>query len=156
MGRHFVAITPEVFGARAAELGGLGFKNDSGKERYLAEASKDLWDKLHAMGVSAEPLTVLDPAYVDKDKLEQLYAVQRWFREDLRSTSTSRRISEYSTSVRRSGERSWNSFLRLIPGVETLTFALISGHCSKRTLEGALPVFSFAIGRGTLSHRQIS
>jgi hypothetical protein len=93
MGRHFIAVTPEVFGARIAELAGLGFKNDPGKERYLAEASTELWNKLHAKGVAAEPLTILDPGYADKDKLEQLYAVQRWFREDWRRIETKLRTS---------------------------------------------------------------
>jgi hypothetical protein len=42
MGRHFAAVAPEVFGAHPVELAGLGFKHDAGKERYLAEASKEL------------------------------------------------------------------------------------------------------------------
>jgi hypothetical protein len=85
MGRHFAAVTPEVFGKRPVELAGLGFKHDPGKERYLAEASKELWDELHAGGIAAEPITILDAKFADPDKLEQLYAVQRWFREGSRS-----------------------------------------------------------------------
>ena len=93
MGRHFVAVTSEVFGSRTAELAGFGFHYDPGKNCYLAEASKELWDTLHAKCMSAEPLTILDPAYADKDKLEQLYAVQRWFREDWKRIETKLRTS---------------------------------------------------------------
>jgi hypothetical protein len=93
MGQHFVAIRPEVFGARTAELAGLGFKYEPGKERYLAEASSELWDELRIKGITAEPLTILDSTFADKDKLEQLYAVQRWFREDWRRIETKLRTS---------------------------------------------------------------
>jgi hypothetical protein len=82
MGRHFAAVTPEVFAARPVELARLGFKHDPGKERYLAEASKELWDEVRTKGIAAEPITILDPIFADPDKVEQLYAVQRWFRED--------------------------------------------------------------------------
>jgi len=93
MGRHFAAVTPEVFGKRPVELASLGFKHDPGKERYLAEASKELWDELHAGGLSAEPITILDAKFADPDKLEQLYAVQRWFREDWKRIETKLRTS---------------------------------------------------------------
>lgn len=83
MGRHFVAVTPEVFSARPVELGTLGFKYDSRKDRHMVEASQELWTEVQARGISAEPITIIDPIFaVDPDKLEQLYAVQRWFRED--------------------------------------------------------------------------
>ena len=82
MGRYFAAVMPETFGARPIELSGLGFKYNSGKERYLAEASKELWEQVRNHGIPAELITILDPAFADPDKLEQLYAVQRWFRED--------------------------------------------------------------------------
>jgi hypothetical protein len=83
MGRHFAAVTPEVFETRPIELGALGFKYDSGKKRHLADASQELWTEIQAKGISAEPITIIDPAFaVDPDKVEQLYAVQRWFRED--------------------------------------------------------------------------
>src|SRR6266700_3812764 len=88
MGRHFAAVTPEVFGARPLELVGLGFKHDPGKERYLAEASKELWTEVQTRGIAAEPITILDPTFADPDKLEQLYAVQRWFREDWKRIET--------------------------------------------------------------------
>ncbi len=93
MGRHFAAVVPEVFGAHPAELAGLGFKYDPGKERYLAEASKGLWDEVRARRISVEPITLLDPAFADPDKLEQLYAVQRWFREDWKRIETKLRTS---------------------------------------------------------------
>jgi hypothetical protein len=82
MGRYFAAVTPEVFAARPIDLASLGFKHDAGKERYLAEATKELWNQLRLKGISAEPITILDPTFADADRLEQLYAVQRWFRED--------------------------------------------------------------------------
>src|SRR5258705_893630 len=93
MGRHFAAVTPEAFGARPVELAGLGFKHDPGKERYLAEASKELWTEVQTRGIAAEPITILYPAFADTDKLEQLYAVQRWFREDWRRIETKLRTS---------------------------------------------------------------
>ena len=93
MGRHFAAVTPEVFGKRPVELAGLGFKHDPGKERFLAEASKELWDELRAGGIPAEPITILDAKFADPGKLEQLYAVQRWFREDWKRIETKLRTS---------------------------------------------------------------
>jgi len=82
MGRPFVAIAPEVFGARAADLAGLGFKYEPKNDRYVAKATAELWELVGAKGIAAEPLCVLDPAQADPDKLEQLYAVGRWFNED--------------------------------------------------------------------------
>jgi hypothetical protein len=93
MGRHFVALTPEVFGARAADLAGLGFKHEPKKDRYVTEATADLWDLLRVRGIAAEPLSVLDPAHADPDKLEQLYAVRRWFNEDWRRIEPKLRTS---------------------------------------------------------------
>ena len=82
MGRHFVAITPEVFGARAVDLAGLGFRHEAKKDRYVAEATPELWELMRARRIVTEPLSVLDPAHADPDKLEQLNAVRRWFNED--------------------------------------------------------------------------
>jgi hypothetical protein len=93
MGRRFAAVIPEVFGARPVELASLGFKHDPGKERYLAEASQELWDEVRTKGIRAEPITLLDPAFADPDKLEQLYAVQRWFQEDWKRIETKLRTS---------------------------------------------------------------
>jgi TraM recognition site of TraD and TraG len=93
MGRHVVALPPEVFGARTADLAGLGFQYEPKKERYIADASTELWDRLRSKGIAAEPLTILDPAFADQDKLDQLYAVQRWFREDWKQIETKLRTS---------------------------------------------------------------
>src|SRR5579859_5654543 len=93
MRRYFAAVTPDVFGAHPVELAGLGFKHDPGKERYLAEASKELWKEVQTRGIKAEPITILDPTFADPDKLEQLYAVQRWFREDWRRIDPKLRTS---------------------------------------------------------------
>jgi hypothetical protein len=93
MGRYFVAVTPEAFAARPIELGALGFKHDPGNERYLAPDSKRLWDELQAKGICAEPVLILDPSFADPDRLEQLYAVQRWFKDDWRRIETKLRTS---------------------------------------------------------------
>ncbi len=93
MGRHFVAVTPEVFASRPVELGTLGFKHDSGNERYLAQASKELWGELETKKISAEPVLILDPSFADPDKLDQFYAVQRWFKDDWRRMETKLRTS---------------------------------------------------------------
>jgi hypothetical protein len=93
LGRHFVAITPEVFGARTADLAGLGFKHEPKKDRYVTEATAGLWQLLRANGIAAEPLSILDPAHADPDKLEQLHAVKRWFTEDWRRIEPKLRTS---------------------------------------------------------------
>ena len=82
LGRHYVAIAPKVFGERAADLAGLGFVHDEKEDRYLAEASPELRDILRMRGIPSEPRTVHDPAQADPEKLAQLEAVQRWFRDD--------------------------------------------------------------------------
>jgi TraM recognition site of TraD and TraG len=48
---------------------------------------------VQSKGIAAEPITILDPRFADPDKLEQLYAVQRWFREDWRRIETKLRTS---------------------------------------------------------------
>jgi len=93
MGRHFVAIRPEVFGERAVDLAGLGFKHEPKRDRYMAEATAALWELLRAKRIAAEPLSVLDPARADPDKLEQLEAVKRWFTEDWRRIESKLRTS---------------------------------------------------------------
>src|SRR5262249_15462816 len=92
-GRHFAAVTPRGFGLRPVELAPLRFKNDPGKKRDLAEASQDLWNELQVKGITAEPITILDPKFADPEKLDQLYAVQRWFREDWKRIETKLRTS---------------------------------------------------------------
>jgi hypothetical protein len=93
MGRHFVAVTPEVFASHPVELGALGFSHDGNNERYLATASKELWDALEAKKIRAEPVLILDPSFADPDKLDQFYAVQRWFKDDWRRMETKLRTS---------------------------------------------------------------
>jgi len=82
-----------VFGARAADLAGLGFKYEPKKDRYLAVATAELWELLRAKRIAAEPLSILDPAHADPDKVEQLRAVKRWFTEDWRRIETKLRTS---------------------------------------------------------------
>ena len=82
MGRHYVAIKPEVFSARAADLAGLGFVHDPKEDRYLAPATPELRETLQNRGIGFESRSVLDPAQADPEKLEQLEAVKRWFDDD--------------------------------------------------------------------------
>ena len=93
MGREVVAIRPEVFGARAADLAGLGFKHEPRRDRYMAEATPALWELVRVKRIAAEPLRDLDPASADPDKLEQLEAVKRWFNEDWRRIESKLRTS---------------------------------------------------------------
>ena len=39
MGRHFVAVTTQLFGERAADLAGLGFQHRSDEDRYVADSN---------------------------------------------------------------------------------------------------------------------
>jgi hypothetical protein len=82
MGRHYVAIKPEVYGQRTADLAGLGFVHDPKEDRYLAPATPELRETLQNRGIGCESKSVLDPAQADQDKLEQLEAVKRWFNDD--------------------------------------------------------------------------
>jgi hypothetical protein len=82
MGRHYVALTPQVFAERAADLAGIGFRHLPGENRHVAEGTPELRDLLRKKGVSFEPRTILDPVNADPDKLAQLQAVKRWFTED--------------------------------------------------------------------------
>ena len=82
LGRHYVAIAPKVFGERTADLAGLGFVHDEQEDRYLAPATPGLRDILRMRGITPEARTVHDPAQADPEKLAQLEAVQRWFRDD--------------------------------------------------------------------------
>ena len=93
MGRHFVAVTTELFGERAADLAGLGFQHRSSENSYVAEASPELRGLLRTKGIPFEPRSVLDPAYADPDKLAQLEAVKRWFTEDWRRIEPKLRTS---------------------------------------------------------------
>jgi hypothetical protein len=82
LGRHYVAIAPKVFGERTADLAGLGFVHDAKEDRYLAPVSPELRDILRIRSVPSESRTVHDPAQADPEKLAQLEAVERWFRDD--------------------------------------------------------------------------
>jgi hypothetical protein len=82
MGRHYVAVKTEIFGARTAELAGQGFHHVAGADSYFAEASPELRELLRAKSISFEPRTILDPAFADANKLAQLQSVKRWFSED--------------------------------------------------------------------------
>ncbi len=93
LGRHFVAVTPQVFGDRAADLAGLGFQHRTGEDRYVAEATPELRELLRTKGIPFEPRSVLDPAHADPDKLAQLEAVQRWFTQDWRRVEPKLRTS---------------------------------------------------------------
>lgn len=82
LGRHYVAIAPKVFGERTGDLAGLGFGYDEREDRYLAPASPELRHILRIGCIPSEARTVHDPAKADPEKLAQLEAVQRWFRDD--------------------------------------------------------------------------
>jgi hypothetical protein len=93
MGRHFVAVTTQLFGERAADLAGPGFQHRSDEDRYVAAATPELRELLRTKGIPFEPRSVLDPTYADPDKLAQLQAVKRWFTEDWRRIEPKLRTS---------------------------------------------------------------
>ena len=82
MGRHYVAIKPEVFGARTADLAGLEFVHDPKADMYLAPATPNSAKRCKAGESASKSRSVLDPAQADPDKLDQLEAVKRWFEDD--------------------------------------------------------------------------
>jgi len=82
MGRHYVAVTPEVYGERAEILAGVGFVLGSKNNRYLAPATPELRKTLEDRGITSESLIIHDPAQADPEKLQELEAVERWFEED--------------------------------------------------------------------------
>jgi hypothetical protein len=82
MGRHYVALTPQVYAECATDLAGLGFRHLSGEDRYVADATPELREFLRTHTISFEPRTLQDPSHADPDKLAQLQAVKRWFTED--------------------------------------------------------------------------
>jgi hypothetical protein len=93
MGRHFVAITPKVYGERTADVAGLGFVHEPREDRYLAPATPELRETIKNRNVPSEARLVLDPAYADPEKLEQLEAVKRWFNDDWRRIEPKLRTS---------------------------------------------------------------
>jgi hypothetical protein len=82
MGRHSVALKPDVYGQRAADVAGLGFIHDAKEDRYLAPSTPELRQTLQSKGIGFESRSVLDPSQADPEKLEQLEAVKRWFEDD--------------------------------------------------------------------------
>src|SRR5882762_7435231 len=84
LGRHYVAVTPKVYGERTADVAGLGFVHDEKEDRFLAPATPALREILRIRGIQFEARTVLDPAQADPEKLVQLEAVKRWFNGDWR------------------------------------------------------------------------
>jgi len=82
MGRHYVALTPQAFAERAADVVGIGFRHLPSEDRHVAEATPELRDLLRKRGISFEPRTILDPANADPNRLSQMQAVKRWFTED--------------------------------------------------------------------------
>jgi TraM recognition site of TraD and TraG len=82
MGRHSVAIKPDIYGQRAADLAGLGFVHDGKEDRYIAPATPELRQTLQNKGIGFESRSVLDPSQADPEKLAQLEAVKRWFEDD--------------------------------------------------------------------------
>ena len=82
MGRHFVAIAPKIYGERTADVTGLGFTHDTKEDCYLAPATPELRETLKNRSVPHEARLILDRAYAEPDRLEQLDAVRRWFNDD--------------------------------------------------------------------------
>ena len=82
MGRHYVAVKPDVYGERTADLVGLGFIHDPKEDRYLAPATAQLRETLQNRGIASESKTVLNPSQADPDKLEKLEAIKRWYNDD--------------------------------------------------------------------------
>ena len=82
LGRHYVALTPHVYGERVADLAGLGFQHDQKEDRFLAPRTAELREHLKARAIPFESRTILDPSQADPEKLAQLEAVKRWLYDD--------------------------------------------------------------------------
>ena len=93
LGRHYVAVTPKVYGERTADVAGLGFVHDEKEDRFLAPATPALREILRIRGIQFEARTVLDPAQANPEKLAQLEAVKRWFNDDWRRIEPKLRTS---------------------------------------------------------------
>jgi hypothetical protein len=61
MGRHYVAVTAEVFSKRAADLAGLGFRHLQSEDRHVAEATPELRELQRTKGISFEPAASWTP-----------------------------------------------------------------------------------------------
>ncbi len=93
MGRHFVVIVPKVYGERTADVTGLGFIHDPKEDCYLAPATPELRETLKNRNVPHEARLILDRAYAEPDRLDQLDAVKRWFNDDWRRIEPKLRTS---------------------------------------------------------------
>ncbi len=93
MGRHFVVIVPKVYGERTADVTGLGFTHDPKEDCYLAQATPELRETLKNRNVPHEARLILDRAYAEPDRLDQLDAVKRWFNDDWRRIDPKLRTS---------------------------------------------------------------
>src|SRR5271154_6147842 len=93
LGRHFVAVTPKVYGERTLELAGFGFAHDDAEDFFLAPATPELRDVVRVRRIQYEVRTVLDPAKANPEKLAQLEAVKRWFSDDWRRIEPKLRTS---------------------------------------------------------------
>src|SRR5260221_14034085 len=54
LGRHYVAVTPKIYGERTAQLTGLGFALDGKEDAYLSLATPQLRDLLNKPSISSE------------------------------------------------------------------------------------------------------
>ena len=81
-GRDYLAIAPNIYADHAADLTALGFIPDLKEDRHLAAATPELRDTLRRKGIRFEGRTVTDRRRANPEKLAQLDAVERWFRDD--------------------------------------------------------------------------
>ena len=81
-GRDYLAIAPNIYADHVADLTTLGFIPDLKEDRYLAAATPELRDTLRRKGIRFEERTVTDRRRANPEKLAQLDAVERWFRDD--------------------------------------------------------------------------
>jgi hypothetical protein len=93
LGRQYMAVTTKVYSEYVDAVTGLGFVLDVTKDRYLAPATPELRDALKRRGVRWEALTVQDREQGDPDKVAQLDAVERWFKDDWRRIEPKLRTS---------------------------------------------------------------
>ena len=93
LGRQYMVVTTKVYSEYVEAVTGLGFVLDLTKDRYLAPATPELRDVLKRRGVRWEALTVQDREQGDPDKVAQLDAVERWFKDDWRRIEPKLRTS---------------------------------------------------------------
>ena len=93
LGKHSIALKPNVYGDRIEELAGLGFTYDTNSDRYLAPDTPELRQTLRKRVIPYESRSLLDPSQAGPEKLDQLQAVKRWFDEDWRRIEPKLRTS---------------------------------------------------------------